>query len=279
MLTSNAGAFLSKLHVDPLDIQKSVEEVIASYGDCDDSDEVLIQPMLQNVIASGVAFSHDPSTSSPARFITWAEGNDTSAITGGENGRVWYQAATATIITRNFPVVTLIEELLSVFGGIPVDCEFALTKERGKEKLWLLQARPLLLKSESLSNERQVTLLSTIERKVTEGMQPHPFVLGQKTIYGVMPDWNPAEIIGVRPKPLALSLYRDLITDSIWAYQRHNYGYRNLRSFPLMTNFFGLPYIDARLHLIPSYLQALMMRWRSASNHYLQTLSNNLISR
>ena len=62
-----------------------------------------------------------------------------------------------------------------------------------------------------------------------------------------MPDWNPAEIVGTRPKPLALSLYRDLITDSIWAYQRHNYGYRNLRSFPLMPHFFGLPYIDVRL--------------------------------
>lgn len=62
-----------------------------------------------------------------------------------------------------------------------------------------------------------------------------------------MPDWNPAEIIGVRPKPLALSLYRELVTDAIWAYQRHNYGYRNLRSFPLMPHFFGLPYIDVRL--------------------------------
>src|SRR5690606_26037594 len=74
-----------------------------------------------------------------------------------------------------------------------------------------------------------------------------PFLMGQRTVYGVMPDWNPAEIIGIRPKPLALSLYRDLVTDSIWAYQRHNYGYRNLRSFPLMPHFFGLPYIDVRL--------------------------------
>ena len=62
-----------------------------------------------------------------------------------------------------------------------------------------------------------------------------------------MPDWNPAEIIGIRPKPLALSLYRELVTDAIWAYQRHNYGYRNLRSFPLMLHFFGLPYIDVRV--------------------------------
>ena len=71
--------------------------------------------------------------------------------------------------------------------------------------------------------------------------------MGGRTVYGVMPDWNPAEIIGLKPKPLALSLYRELVTDSIWAYQRHNYGYRNLRSFPLMPHFHGLPYIDVRL--------------------------------
>jgi phosphohistidine swiveling domain-containing protein len=62
-----------------------------------------------------------------------------------------------------------------------------------------------------------------------------------------MPDWNPAEIIGLKPRPLAFSLYRELITDSIWAYQRNNYGYKNLRSFPLLMSFHGLPYIDVRV--------------------------------
>ena len=61
--------------------------------------------------------------------------------------------------------------------------------------------------------------LKLIEEKST-GSKTSPFLDGQKNRWGIMPDWNPAEIIGVRPKPLALSLYRDLITDSIWAYQR-----------------------------------------------------------
>jgi hypothetical protein len=33
----------------------------------------------------------------------------------------------------------------------------------------------------------------------------------------------------------------------VWAYQRSNYGYKNLRSFPLMISFHGLPYIDVRV--------------------------------
>jgi glutamine kinase len=54
-------------------------------------------------------------------------------------------------------------------------------------------------------------------------------------------------MIGLRPWPISLSLYRELITDTIWAYQRDNYGYQNLRSFPLLVSFEGLPYIDVRV--------------------------------
>ena len=63
----------------------------------------------------------------------------------------------------------------------------------------------------------------------------------------LLPDWNPAEIIGKKPRPLALSLYRELITDHIWAENRKNYGFSNLRQFHLMTSFFGTPYIDVRI--------------------------------
>ncbi|GAG45306.1 unnamed protein product, partial [marine sediment metagenome] len=44
-----------------------------------------------------------------------------------------------------------------------------------------------------------------------------------------------------------MSLYKHLITDRVWSYQRDNYGYRNLRSFPLLVSFIGIPYIDVRV--------------------------------
>ena len=61
-----------------------------------------------------------------------------------------------------------------------------------------------------------------------------------------MPDWNPAEIIGVRPKPLAFSLYRHLITNEVWAKQRAQFGYRDIRPCPLIYSFCGQPYVDIR---------------------------------
>lgn len=246
---SNAGAFLSVPNVDESGLAQAVEQVIAAYGEAQPTDEVLIQPMLKRVVRSGVAFSHDPNTCAPYRVVNWAEGDDTTAVTAGKGGRVWQQAANSAAAPPSAlaPVISLLDELLSLFGHVPLDCEFAVTEEAGAEICWLLQARPLILSTSPEPEALQAARLQSIERKIARGMQPHPFLMGRRTVYGVMPDWNPAEMVGIRPKPLALSLYRELITDAIWAYQRHNYGYRNLRSFPLMPHFFGLPYIDVRL--------------------------------
>jgi glutamine kinase len=254
---SNAGAFLSIPNVTVANLATSVDDVIASYGLAQESDEVLVQPMLKQVLRAGVAFSHDPNTCAPYRVVNWSEGADTAAVTGGVGGKVWQQAACNPLPPEPAVagVIELVEELLVLFGGVPVDCEFAVThdgnqehsQERNEEVLWLLQARPLILSAAPETDEAQAQRLDSIQRKIARGMQPHPFLMGRRTVYGVMPDWNPAEIVGIRPKPLALSLYRELVTDSIWAYQRHNYGYRNLRSFPLMPHFFGLPYVDVRL--------------------------------
>ena len=246
---SNAGAFLSLPDIFKDGLEKAIEQVVAAYGELVAADEILIQPMLQNVLRSGVAFSHDPNTCAPYRVVNWSEGSDTSAVTGGMGGRTWQQAAQSAVppAPTFAGVVALLEELLVLFGNVPVDCEFAVTREEDSEVLWLLQARPLILAHTPETPEVQSDRLQRIQDKIARGMQPHPFLMGRRTVYGVMPDWNPAEIVGIRPKPLALSLYRELITDAIWAYQRHNYGYRNLRSFPLMPHFFGLPYIDVRL--------------------------------
>jgi len=237
-------------NVSPEKAADAIEAVIQSYGAPHDDDEVLVQPVLTNVVRSGVAFSHDPNTCAPYRVVSWAEGGDTAVVTTGSGGRTWQMAARSPFAPppELTDVLRLLEEVLPLFGGVPVDIEFAITADaQGREALWLLQARPLLLAQRPEADEVQAERLRRIQYKVARGMGPHPFLMGKRTVYGVMPDWNPAEIIGVRPKPMALSLYRELVTDAIWAYQRHNYGYRNLRSFPLMPHFAGLPYIDVRV--------------------------------
>ena len=225
---------------------KAVGEVIASYGPgAKDADEVLVQPMLSGVLRSGVAFTADPATAAPYRVIEWIEGDDTAAVTAGRAARTYFHAkeAATPVPGELAGVLALLDELEGFFPGGPLDVEFAVTADG----VVLLQVRPLVLRNPVCDAAQQTQWLREIARKVAEGMAPHPFLHGRRTVYGVMPDWNPAEIIGLRPRPLAMSLYRELITDAIWAYQRHNYGYKNLRSHPLMLDFHGLPYIDVRV--------------------------------
>ena len=94
-----------------------------------------------------------------------------------------------------------------------------------------------------------------------------------------MPDWNPAEIIGTKPYPMSLSLYKELITDNIWSKHRKNYGYHDIYPSHLMTNFFGTPYVDLRIDFnswvpnsIPDKTKEKLV------NFYLNKFSKNKLS-
>ena len=258
---SQAGKYLSLLDITHDEVGTAIDQVFCSYGQVADTAEILIQPMLTGIVRSGVAFSHDPNTCSPYRVVNWSEGPDSTIVTGGRGGRVWHGAVGSPIPPPNeiCCVLNLVQELLLVFGGAPLDCEFAVTNTIGDgERLWLLQVRPLVLQSHPEADSQLSQRLAGIHKSLEQRMGRHPFLLGRRTVYGIMPDRNPAEIIGVRPRPLALSMYRDLVTDAIWAYQRNNYGYRNLRSFPLLVHLSGLPYIDVRVSynsFIPQQLE------------------------
>ena len=101
--------------------------------------------------------------------------------------------------------------------------------------------------------------------------------MGKTSYFGVMPDWDPAEIIGLKPKPLALSLYRELITDHIWSIQRKNYGYRDVTSHHLLFSLLGKPFIDLRVDFnswIPKNLNIELSE--KLINFYLNKFKKNL---
>ena len=246
-LESLAGYYDSILNVNGRDeLDNAINQVITSFGDqASELDEILIQPMLDGVLRSGVAFTADAVSGAPYRVIEWTDGTDTTAVTSGKNTRTYYYAKGAKV---NVPdeisgVISLLNELESLIPDQPLDVEFGVTNDG----VYLLQARPLIMRDKVFDSDQHDEILTKIANKASSGFKSHPFLHGRRTIYGVMPDWNPAEIIGTRPRPLAFSLYRELITNSTWAYQRNNYGYKNLRSHPLLIDFMGQPYVDVRV--------------------------------
>lgn len=248
---SNAGAFESVLNIklsNPKEIETAINTVIKSYAENADEEEVFAQPMLENVKMAGVAFSCDISTLAPYYIINYDESGKTDTVTNGStNSKTYIQYRNYDCECQNQDinkVIQAVKELEILFGNKFIDIEFALNKDG---EIYVLQVRQIVTEGKNISSLNLDEGLFKIYKKIEKLQQPHPNLLGNKTIFGVMPDWNPAEIIGVKPKKLALSLYKELVTDNIWAYQRDNYGYRNLRSHPLLVSFLGVPFIDVRV--------------------------------
>lgn len=251
--SSMAGKFESIAGVRGTDaFQDAADKVITSYGSDgseNGNDQVLVQPMLKGVKLSGVAFTLDPGTYGNYLVINYDETGRTSAVTSGsgEGSRLYYhfkKASTEKAPVKLRKLIITLGELEKFFGQDNLDVEFAVTEE---DTLYILQVRALCIGQNHADIQQQTEELRRVADKIRQADRTKPFLCGRKTAYSVMTDWNPAEMIGIRPRPLALSLYREIITDNVWAYQRDNYGYRNLRSFPLMADFCGLPYIDVRV--------------------------------
>lgn len=247
--TSNAGHYLSRLHVrGRRELSLAIEQVIASFHGRSDADQVLVQPELDAVVVSGVASSCEPSGGGPYRVVTYSEGAHTDAVTAGRDGtRTWYCLAYDQRPPAPLPsprlagVLALVDELEQVVDG-PFELEFGVSDQG---PVVLFQVRPLVASGagDAVAHEAAIAECRDQFRRISRERPP---ALGPIACFGVMPDWNPAEMIGVRPRPLALSLYRCLITDEAWAESRLRYGYRDLRGVPLLVDFCGLPYIDAR---------------------------------
>lgn len=276
---SQAGKYESVDNVSgTAEFRKAVDIVISSYDDDNMMNQVLVQPMLVDVSICGVAFTLDPNTLGNYYVINYDDKGSTSAVTSGNgnSNKLYYKFKEKNVAAPSERMECLclaLQEIEEFFGQNNLDVEFAFT-ETGL--LYILQVRALCIQGEPADRERQEQELKRIEDKIRQAQKKKPFLCGEKALYSVMTDWNPAEMIGIRPKTLALSLYREIITDNVWAYQRDNYGYRNLRSFPLMVDFGGLPYIDVRVSFnsfVPAGLEEKLSE--KLVNYYLNRLVEN----
>ncbi|EAM0000973.1 hypothetical protein D1F34_08750, partial [Campylobacter coli] len=282
MKNSNAGAFLSLANIDANskdELLKALYKVANSMPS--KSDEILIQPMLENITLCGVGFSVDKDNFSPYFCLQYDENGSNNSITDGssKSAKTYYHYREHLDFKdiKLQKIIELIKELESLYDCCFLDVEFAFAFKDNKEELFCLQVRPLVMQEkENLFNALPKEALQRFYKRFISLQNLRPRVLGEKALFGVMPDWNPAEIIGLRPKRLAFSLYKEIITDNIWAYQRDNYGYKDLRSHPLIHSFLGIPYVDVRLSFnsfIPKKLDENIAQ--KLVNFYLDKLNKN----
>ncbi|MGB0440019.1 MAG: PEP/pyruvate-binding domain-containing protein, partial [Paracoccaceae bacterium] len=254
--SSNAGGYDSVLNVDPeTGLQAAITQVIGSYGSAEPDDQVLVQPMLEGVRLSGVAFTRTSEHYAPYYVINYDRTGSTDGVTAGTSSDhltlfVQRDADLDMIPDAELrPVVHAIREIEDRLGYDTLDIEFAVDTAGA---VHVFQVRPIAIKAQATPLEDAAFHAARAQAVATWDRlsAPAPHVPGTPDpIYSVMTDWNPAEIIGTAPGRLAETLYRFLIMDNTWAKQRYEYGYRDLRPQPLLVSMAGRPYVDVRASL------------------------------
>ena len=87
-----------------------------------------------------------------------------------------------------------------------------------------MQVRPISKKIKWKEvNKKKVNTFYIILKKKYKKINKKNFRYGKKGVFGLMPDWNPAEIIGFHPHLFSYSLYKYLVTDNAWAKAREKW--------------------------------------------------------
>jgi phosphohistidine swiveling domain-containing protein len=241
-LVSDAGAFLSVGDVEgERALIEAVEAVLESYGRVDPGDEVLIQPMAGRLVGSGVATNYDLRTQQPYWVIELATGSDSAVVTAGKAA-----ARSFSLLRRNGvalppevrPVVAMLEELEALFPDAAIEIEFGLTDDGAI----LFQCRATPIGSGEAARAALLRRTGEAAAQLEQILQDSVDRFGAAA-FGVMPDWNPAEMIGLKPTPLAYDLYAHLITNRTWSAARRDQGYTEV-AVPLMVKVLGTPFIN-----------------------------------
>ena len=268
----------------PSEVDDAIEAVIASYmRDRDEEnpeDHIIAQVMVASVGMSGVLFTQDLNTGAPYFVINYDdETGRTDTVTSGSeySNRTLYvqRGASECLRSPRFrALIEAVEEIEAVIGSNSLDIEFCIDEEC---HVHLLQVRTITTQP---NWNRGISLrihdaIEQLESFVDKRFQPTASSYGHQSVFGQMPDWNPAEMIGRAPRPLALSLYRYLITDRAWREARRQMNYAVPHGMPLMVSLAGQPYIDVRLSF-HSYLALIAITYPLITLHILQNFFHNL---
>lgn len=280
---SQAGSFLSIKDVNPKNkklLISNIEKVIDRYSEKGRTpnlnNQVLIQPFIKNASISGVVFSKTLEEGLPYYCISYDDySKETDVVTSGKTNKI----KTFTI-QRNSnreilspiikKIIYSVEEIEKILEYSSLDLEFIIDENN---KLFIVQVRPItshksLIESEEFKDnfkKNKYVLINRLKKK--------SHLRGNINLLSDMSDWNPAEMIGVKPKPLSLSLYKYLITDSTWRKSRGMIGYNNPFPEKLLFCLGGHPYIDLRNslnNLIPKGLSIKLSD--KLINHYLNLI-------
>ena len=227
------------------DIKKNIQIVINSFKRKSSKDFLIVQKYFDKSHINGVVFNSDPKNSLDYLIINYTKSKLTNIITSGsknENYFVFDNSYSLKKITNKYfkTIILNTHNLKNEFDFKDIDVEFAITKNF---KFIVFQLRALKRK---IPKQIDNSLIRILNKKLKKMFTEKYLTNGEQEIYSTMTDWNPAEIIGLKPKPLAVSLYKEIITNNVWAESRKEMGYEDMTGNELLFEYLGTPYISVR---------------------------------
>jgi len=252
---SNAGAFDSFLNISKNNIEQvtqAINNVFKSYQNDNCHEQVLIQNQVINSKISGVLTSRTIGKNSPYYVVSYDDQTGkTDTVTSGSTNNIKTLFVLRNSKFNDLKIDTNIKKLIleikkleEILNFEYLDVEFIIDN---MNNIHIVQVRPLVGNYNSKLDKNIYDMVEQAKALFNQKNVLNDGVLkGSKSIFGIMPDANPAELIGIKPKPLAFSLYQRLITDDVVTQQRYEFGYRDVRPVNHMVKFCGTPFIDVR---------------------------------
>ena len=281
---SEAGRYESVLNINSnsrSQLTSAINHVINSYkenNNLNKYNQILVQTQTLDIITSGVIFTRTPDLGSPYYVINYEEGESTVGVTQGSVSEMIKisKYSNAKTLTKKWNVLlSAIKEIESIIYSDSLDIEFGITQNN---IVVIFQVRPMI----SFKKFKSRKFDSHIKTKINQNqkkflkLQNSNELHGSSLIFSDMTDWNPAEIIGNKPKLLDYSLYNFLVMKDAWYKGRIQLGYQKFNPHSLMVKFGNKPYVDIRTSFnsfIPASFEPKLKK--KLMNYYLEKLSKN----
>ena len=170
--TSNAGAYESILDINSNvkeNVVDAIDAVVESYVDRNTANQVLVQPMIEDVSVSGVVFTRTLSENSPYYVINFddsSSGTDTITSGSSKDHKILVVLRESGMESSDgipeqlhglLPAITEIENLLNFQ---PLDIEFAIGREG-----WCIYCK-FVLTSSKYDLEDDSIVLESVEQSI-----------------------------------------------------------------------------------------------------------------
>ena len=211
------------------ELQNAIARVVESYDSNSRNEQVLVQEYFTGYPDERSRIYQGTLRTNNDYVINYDDENNSSdTVTGGHGSGLktfyrWKHFDGKVTDPSMERIIRLLQRLESLTGIDGLDVEFAFWQR--KTGLYFTPVRPIAdkINKQLIPGDYSNYLLKIY--KDSKLNLPHP------DLYGSRRCWESC-LIGTRrdyrnkTRMLALSIYKELITDSIWAYQRNNYGYK-----------------------------------------------------